>query len=82
MQVVYYQLLQVCKGYAEKLDKYTGNIVLTEEEIEEQINLIPQKDRDSIDFSIAQVSKFAALTRSKNVDWEVDLGDGSKAGTK
>ena len=31
----------VCRKYAEKLDNYTGNIVLTEEEIEEQIQTIP-----------------------------------------
>jgi len=73
---------KVCLDYAEKLDKYTGNIVLSEEEIEEQIQLIPLKDRKSIDFSISQVQKFAAETRSKNKDWEVDLGNGSKAGTK
>ena len=34
---------QVCKNYAKKLDGYTGNILLTNEEIEEQINLIPDK---------------------------------------
>ena len=32
----------VCRKYAEKLDNYTGNIVLTEEEIEEQIQTIPK----------------------------------------
>ena len=36
-------MFQVCLDYAEKLDKYTGNIVLSEEEIEEQIQLIPLK---------------------------------------
>ena len=40
------------------------------------------KDRASIDFVVDQVVKFAKETRAKNVDWEVDLGCGSSAGTK
>ena len=34
---------EVCKGYAEKLDNYTGPILLTEEDIEEQIKDIPDQ---------------------------------------
>ena len=34
---------EVCKAYAEKLDNYTGPILLTEEEIEEQIKDIPDQ---------------------------------------
>lgn len=73
---------EVCKNYAKTLDGYTGNIVLTTEEIEEQITLIPEKDRASIDYVVDQVVKFAAHTRARNTDWEVDLGCGSSAGTK
>ena len=40
------------------------------------------KDRASIDFVVDQVVKFAKETRAKNVDWEVELGCGSSAGTK
>ena len=36
-------IFQVCKNYAKKLDGYTGNILLTNKEIDEQINLIPDK---------------------------------------
>ena len=32
----------VCRRYAEKLDNYKGSIVLTEEEITEQIQSIPK----------------------------------------
>ena len=32
----------VCRRYAEKLDNYKGSIVLTEEEINEQIQSIPK----------------------------------------
>ena len=34
---------EVCKAYAEKLDNYTGPILLTEKEIEEQIKDIPDQ---------------------------------------
>ena len=42
----------------------------------------PLQDKASIDFSVEQVVKFAAETRAKNKDWEVELGHGSTAGTK
>ena len=34
---------EVCKAFAEKLDNYTGPILLTEEEIQEQIKDIPDQ---------------------------------------
>ena len=90
---------EVARSYAEKLDRYTGNIVLTDQEIQEAVDMIPEQvrrlsniivmktldvlqDRASIDFSVDQVVKFAKETRAKSSDWEVDLGNGSTAGTK
>ena len=90
---------EVARSYAEKLDRYTGNIVLTDQEIQEAVDMIPEQvrmlrniivmktwdvlqDRASIDFSVDQVVKFATETRAKSSDWEVDLGNGSTAGTK
>ena len=88
---------EVARSYAEKLDRYTGNIVLTDQEIQEAVDMIPEQvrnigimmtyhhvlqDRASIDFSVEQVVKFAKETRAKSSDWEVDLGNGSTAGTK
>ena len=91
---------EVARSYAEKLDRYKGNIVLSEQEIQEAVDMIPEQvrmprnidimktchhvfqDRASIDFSVEQVVKFATVTRAKSSDWEVDLGNGSTAGTK
>ena len=90
---------EVARSYAEKLDRYTGNIVLSDQEIQEAVDMIPEQvrmlrniiimktwdvlqDRASIDFSVDQVVKFAKETRAKSSDWEVDLGNGSTAGTK
>ena len=44
--------IQVCKNFAKKLDGYTGNILLTDEEIEEQINLIPDKVNENNYYSL------------------------------
>ena len=38
--------------------------------------------RVAIDFIVSQVTNFASQTRDRNADWEVDLGNGSRAGTK
>ena len=88
---------EVARSFAEKLDRYTGNIVLSDQEIQEAVDMIPEQvrmirimmtyhhvlqDRASIDFSVEQVVKFAKETRAKSSDWEVDLGNGSTAGTK
>ena len=90
---------EVARSYAEKLDRYTGNIVLSDQEIQEAVDMISEQvwmlrniiimktwdvlqDRASIDFSVDQVVKFARDTRAKSSDWEVDLGNGSTAGTK
>lgn len=72
----------VCKAYAEKLDNYTGPIVLSETDVEEQTKDIPDQDKADIDFLVKQVTMFANETRSKISDWEMDIGNGSVAGTK
>ena len=87
----------VCKAYAEKLDNYTGPIVLSETDVEEQTKDIPDQvgrlledifyilssqDKADIDFLVNQVTMFASETRNKISDWEMDLGNGSVAGTK
>ena len=37
---------EVCRSYAERLDNYTGPVVLSDEDIEEQTKDIPQQVRD------------------------------------
>ena len=88
---------EACKGFAKKLDNYSGPILLTDEDIEEQTKDIADQvtalkdiayyrftiqDKADIDFLVEQVSMFAKVTRDKITDWEVDLGDGSVGGTK
>ena len=46
---------EVCKAYAEKLDNYTGPILLTEEEIEEQIKDIPDQVAVEVEEETAKI---------------------------
>ena len=34
---------EVARSYAERLDRYTGNIVLSEQEIQEAVDMIPEQ---------------------------------------
>ena len=45
--------------YANKFDKYGGNVQLTSAEIETACDLVPQKLKDDINFAYDNVSRFA-----------------------
>jgi sulfopropanediol 3-dehydrogenase len=68
--------------YAEKLDNYTGNIVVTEEEIATASAKISQQVKDDIQFSYDRVRGFAEKQRAALVDFEVELSPGLFAGQK
>jgi len=71
-----------CIEYASKLDKYTGSVLLSEEEIEDQIKKVPAQAREDIDFMVERVTKFAEETKKHITDVEVDMGEGSVGGSK
>jgi len=68
--------------YASKLDNYTGNIVVTGEEIEAATAKLPQQVKDDIQFSYDRVREFADKQRQSLVDFEVELSPGLFAGQK
>jgi sulfopropanediol 3-dehydrogenase len=70
------------RKYAEKLDNYTGNIVVTEEEIAVVSAKIPQSIKDDIQFSYDRVRGFAEKQREALIDFEVELSPGLYAGQK
>jgi sulfopropanediol 3-dehydrogenase len=70
------------REYAEKLDNYTGNIVVTEEEIAAASAKIPQSIKDDIQFSYDRVRGFAEKQREALIDFEVELSPGLYAGQK
>ncbi len=68
--------------YATKLDNYTGNIVVTAEEIEAAAAKISQQVKDDIQFAYDRVRGFAEKQRAALVDFEVELSPGLFAGQK
>jgi sulfopropanediol 3-dehydrogenase len=68
--------------YATRLDNYTGNIVVTAEEIEAATAKVSQQVRDDIQFSYDRVRGFAEKQRAALIDFEVELSPGLFAGQK
>jgi len=73
---------EAAKDWALKLDGYSGPVILTKEQLEEQTRDVPCQNKEDIEYMVAQVVRFATETRSHIADWDCDLGQGSKAGTK
>ena len=65
-----------CKEYSKKLDKYEGEVVVSNEKIEEIKKSLDQKTKDDIQFSYERVRKFAE-SQFKNYaqDLEVESSD-------
>jgi sulfopropanediol 3-dehydrogenase len=70
------------KEYAEKLDKWTGPIEVTESDIERRIKDIPASIKADIEFATAQVRQFALAQKASLTDFETELYPGVKAGQK
>lgn len=68
--------------YTANLDKYTGNIVVTPEEIEIATAKVSQQVKDDIQFSYERVRGFAEKQRQALIDFEVELSPGLFAGQK
>jgi len=64
------------REYAEKLDNWTGNIVVTQEEIAAASARVPQTVKDDIQFAYDRVRKFATKQREALIDFEVELSPG------
>lgn len=72
----------VAKAYGEKLDNFTGNIVVTQEEIEVASNKVSQRLKDDIQFAYDRVRKFAQAQRASIEEFETELSPGLWAGQK
>ncbi len=68
--------------YAAKFDQYEGDILLTPEAIEAAAALVPEKLRRDIEFSHANVKKFAEAQKATVSDFEVEVVPGLIAGQK
>ena len=68
--------------YAAKFDRYDGNVVLTPEEIEAAIALVPAQLKEDIKFAADNVRRFAEAQRATLIDTELEVVPGLIAGQK
>ena len=73
---------EAAKRYAEKFDRYTGNTVLTKDEIAAAIEQVPQKLKDDIRFATDNVRRFAEAQMATLSDIEIEVVPGLVAGQK
>lgn len=73
---------QAVRDYALKLDKWSGPIVQTAEEIERRTRDIPQQVKDDIEFAAAQVRRFAEAQRDSVQDFSLEISPGLQLGQK
>ena len=69
-------------AYGEKLDNFTGNIVVTPEEVEAASAKVSQRLKDDIQFAYDRVRKFAQAQRASISEFETELSPGLWAGQK
>jgi sulfopropanediol 3-dehydrogenase len=70
------------REYAERLDRWTGDIVVSGAEIERRTRDIPVDVRHDIEFATAQVRRFAEAQRASIREFDVELAPGLTAGQR
>ncbi|MEO0327464.1 MAG: histidinol dehydrogenase [Pseudomonadota bacterium] len=73
---------ETAKAYGEKLDNYTGNIVVGPQEVEAASKKVNQKLKDDIQFAFDRVRKFAEAQKASVEEFETELSPGLWAGQK
>ena len=68
--------------YAAKFDNYTGNVILSEDEIIAAIALVPERLKRDIDFAHDNVRRFAKAQKETLKDIEIEVVPGLIAGQK
>jgi sulfopropanediol 3-dehydrogenase len=73
---------QVVRDYAQKLDKWSGDIVMSAAQINSAIADVPPQVRTDIDFAVKQITDFALAQKASITDVSVPLHAGVTAGQK
>ncbi|MDF2371883.1 MAG: histidinol dehydrogenase [Rhizobiaceae bacterium] len=68
--------------YAAKFDKYEGSIVLSESDIKAAVAQVPEKLKRDIEFSHANVKRFAEAQKATLKDIEIEIVPGLIAGQR
>ncbi|WP_424974140.1 histidinol dehydrogenase [Dinoroseobacter sp. S124A] len=69
-------------AYAKKFDNYEGSIILSQEEIDAAIAVVPEKLKQDIQFAHANVKKFAEAQKATVANFETEVVPGLIAGQK
>jgi sulfopropanediol 3-dehydrogenase len=70
------------REYAEKLDRWTGDIVVSRDEIEHRARDVPETVKADIAFATEQVRRFAVAQRKSIEEFEVEVHPGLVAGQR
>lgn len=70
------------RHYASTLDGWTGDIVVSRDEIAAAAEKVPQRLRDDLQFAHERVRKFAEAQRASMTEFETELSPGLFAGQK
>ncbi|MEO0495807.1 MAG: histidinol dehydrogenase [Pseudomonadota bacterium] len=73
---------EAVREYSEKLDGYTGEIVVSRNTIEAASSKVSQQLKDDIRFAYDRVTKFAEAQRASVTEFETELSPGLWAGQK
>lgn len=73
---------EAVREYAAKLDGWTGEIVVSSDEIERRARDVPASIRRDIEFAAGQVRRFALAQRESIRDFAVELAPGLIAGQR
>lgn len=73
---------QVALDYAAKFDKYGGDILLTDEEIDTACNAVSEKLKSDIDFAHDNVKRFAEVQKQTMQNVELEVVPGFTLGQK
>ena len=73
---------EAVKAYSLKLDKWAGDVIVSEEEIARRVKDIPASIKKDIDFAVKQVHDFAVAQRESLKEFSVKLYPGVTAGQR
>lgn len=73
---------QAVREYAAKLDRWSGEIVVSAEKIEQRTRSIPSTVKKDIEFAAAQVRRFAQAQRDSMQEFSLELSTGLTAGQR